>query len=507
MYTEIDQLLLSSTNTCRSLSFTKQSLVSFHQRNDKRSREKTFVAVDNISGVISYERNSSGQLYLANDLRHSLHGTIPTTDVLTYRRKNYSILKDTTFLHVPCTHNFVSRDKTCCVINANAKYTCEDNVYVKDTKKHKVIRKSELLITEMFKNGLASNFTFSEKKRASTLHTTPSSNVPSSSYKETRHVSSISSIATTSTSGSTMSTSAKKNKRKRAKKKLQQSMKKPRSRVCHSDILPTISLGWTSTNCHEYSKNKATTAGNIKPFLRDGGLSKRTKQLLLNCVCNVLESLPVEQCFNVDLESNQFVTQMRKEMIGRFQNLLGGSKEYNGRFRVEGITITVPSAIGFHRDTMNCGRKGMKSVVSINVNVPINDETVPPKTPLSQWLKDNGCTVSFPVSIILYSRKVVYNFAKKLSDSKALGKEDKLSDLTDWLLTECVGSEIDYHSTVWGNENFADEFMASAEVKSSSRFNGRMMTTTETIDKTVSEWNTFCYDSFHQYIISHYESS
>ena len=81
-------------------------------------------------------------------------------------------------------------------------------------------------------------------------------------------------------------------------------------------------------------------------------------------------------------------------MIGSFQKLLGDSEDYNGSFRVEGITITIPSAIGFHRDTMNCDHKGMKSVVSINVNVPFNNETVPPHTPLHQWLKDRNEKVS-----------------------------------------------------------------------------------------------------------------
>lgn len=128
----------------------------------------------------------------------------------------------------------------------------------------------------------------------------------------------------------------------------------------------------------------------------------------------------------------------------------------------------------------------MKSVVSVNVNVPINDETVPPETDLRKWLQSNGYTDTFPVSIILYSRKVVYNYAKKFQSSHSLSTENDLKKLTHWLLTNRVGSEVDYLSSVWGNDNFADEFMDRADKIKNSRFKGRQLLTTETLDKTVS---------------------
>ena len=262
--------------------------------------------------------------------------------------------------------------------------------------------------------------------------------------------------------------------------------KKQNTNVAHPDVLPTISLGWSSTNCHEYSKNKATTAGNVKPFLNDAGMSRKSKRLLLECVKTALNTLPTEHCFNVELEPNQFVMTMHKKMIAEFQEMLGGSPHYDQSFRVEGITITIPSAIGFHHDKMNCERKGMKSVVSVNVNVPINDQTVPPATDLWKWLQSNGYTDTFQVSILLYSRKVVYNYAKKFQSSHSLSTQNDLNKLTHWLLTKRLGSEVDYLSSVWGNDNFADEFMDCADKIKNSRFKGRQLLTTETLDKTVS---------------------
>ena len=153
---------------------------------------------------------------------------------------------------------------------------------------------------------------------------------------------------------------------------------------------------------------------------------------------------------------------------------------------MEGVTITLLSAIGFYHDLLNCNREGMRLVVSINVNIPITDETVPPGSELRLWLEQNRYTLSFPLSIILYSRKMVSYHCLKQSKSIASSKTNKLYSLIHWILTDCVGSEIGYESSMWCNPNFGMEFMTLAKVKESSRFNGRMYLTTETLDKMVS---------------------
>ena len=494
LFKEFDDHLASCFTLSRSIPFTDQSLISFCQDTNYVSRDVRFVDISDISRTTSFERNGGGQLYLNNDdLKYSIHGTIPTDRVLDFHNKQYPSDTDISHIHIPCTHNFKSSDHSLCVINANATHTMEDNVCKDHVLDDNVISDCQKLITEMFVGGLASNFTFTEKKRAS-VSKSSSSTTPSNPRKTVSPSSNdtVCSTSTCTSSTSTTSTSSQRNKRKRLKKKLSShARKKSNSYVCHPDVLPTISLGWTRSNCHEYGENKATTAGNVKPFLRDGGLSDASKKSLLNCVQRVLESLPFEQCFNVDLEDDKMICEMRKEMIAQFQEMLGGSAEYDGSFRVEGITITIPSAIGGHRDVMNCDRKGMKSVASVNVNIPINDETVPQDTELRRWLDENGFSGTFPVSIILYSRKVVGHYLQKMKDSLDLAGMDDIHALIHWLLTKRVGSEIDYQTSVWSNKRFAREFKKKAKMFKKSRFRGRLLTTTETLDKTVS-----CVDAF-----------
>ena len=74
----------------------------------------------------------------------------------------------------------------------------------------------------------------------------------------------------------------------------------------------------------------------------------------------------------------------------------------------------------------------------------------------------------------------------KQSKSIVLSNKNKLYSLIHWVLTDRVGSEIDYESSVWCNPKFGKDFMTLATVRESSRFNGRMYLTTETLDKIVS---------------------
>ena len=395
------------------------------------------------------------------------------------------------------SHNYVSLDKSICVINDSARFDCEGNLYStssNDDDKQKIIKECQLIITAMFKAELGSKFTFKEKKRASVTPVLLTSTLAESS--NTNMVSSAISLVSTSSTlsqRSMLSNHANRKKRKARKLRKNNSKKIAKEKICDPDILPTISLGWSTQNCHEYAKNKCTTAGNVRPSLRDGHLSTSCKKLLLQCVQKVLKAIPSKHCFNLDVETDDVVSELRKSMIGQFQSLLGGSSEYDGSFRVEGITMTIPSAIGFHRDSLNCNREGMRSVVSVNVNVPINDETVPALSKLRLWLEENGYNSSFPLSIILYSRKMVSFHCLKQSKSIVLSNKNKLYSLIHWVLTDRVGSEIDYESSVWCNPKFGKDFMTLATVRESSRFNGRMYLTTETLDKIVSSQSFNCF--------------
>ena len=466
--------MYSGMKDCKSLGFEEQSLTCFLQQSDKVPRNLFLLDIQDIKEVVSFERNTNGQIYLSQELETAMHGTLPTVFCV---KDLYSKLLPTNipvvYTHVKNDQNYLSDDNRFSVINHGGGSEYGDEL----------IHECQRLVVKMFEEGnLANSFTFKEKKRA----TSSSFPVMENNLASTQIPTSAASIISNTSSSSSVSNRMHNKKKRKQKKYKKTSSSKTTNRSAHPDILPTISLGWSTQNCNEYGKNKCTTAGNVKPCLTDGKLSDCSKHLVLQCVQKVLKDLPLEHCFNVEIEPDEVVMNVRKEMIGMFQELLGGSSVYDGSFRIEGITVTIPSTIGFHRDSLNCHQEGMRSVLSINVKVPITDKTVPKESKLRGWLQDNGFTEYFPLSLLGYSRKMNYHFASKVSKSVALSQTNDLYKIVDWMLRERVGSVIDFHSSVWSNDNFAKEFQEFAKVKSSSRFKGRMTTTTETLDKIVS---------------------
>ena len=481
---DFDKNLFKGIQCCKSTPFSDQSLMSFATHTTKVSRQFTYCDISDMKHQISFKRNGRGQLYLTQELGAAIHGTLPTQSIHSFNKHMYPSKSPYDVTHVPTHLNYVSGDQSICVINRNAKSNFWGNDFVDDPileDQDTVINDCESLITDMFKYGnLANSFTFKDKKRASVR--TPNIDPTSLSDEKDPSIVSISSKDSTSS----RIQNKKKRKWKRFGANKTRTSKTSKSTSTHPDVLPTILVGWSTQNCHEYSSHKCTTAGNVRPALRDGNLSDASKRLLLQTIQRLLKTLPAKTCFNIDMEPDKVVMKMRKSMMCTFQKMLGGSDSYDGSFRVEGITITIPSAIGLHRDVLNCNQDGMSSVASINVNIPITDETVPPESELRKWLNENGYFTSFPVSIILYSRKMVYHHAHKMSKSLQLAKGNRLNKTINWLLLNRVGSVIDYHTSVWCNKEYINSFMTLAKKKTNSRFKGRMITTTETLDKMVS---------------------
>ena len=469
--------------------FGEQSLLCLLQESADRQRHIPFVAVPQLKKLVMIERNPDGQIYMVQGLDRSSHFTVLTKLFQSLTVKNYpkmdnemiqSFLQTTNPVQavlVEKRFNFVSDDNNTVVINDNAS----------------LISVATKLVTKMFIDGnLASSFTFTEKKRSSSA--VPShpvkSNAPQAQGNDESSVYSAA-FSVGSTLSTTSTASQRKNRlRKKIKARRNQKNKKKSTSQYHPDVLPTVTLGWTTQNAHEYVNNKFTIAGNIKPFLRDCGLSVIAKKSLLQCVKVVLKELPLETCFNIEKHEDPNVTSLRKKMVGQFQELLGGDSCFDPSFRIEGITIVIPLGIGNHVDKMNCGSEGMNSVVSVNVKIPISDSTVPKSSKLRSWLDAGGFKNFFPLSIILYSRKTVYQHCVKVAKSIALGETDDVAKILHWVLVHEVGREYDYHSNVWCDMNFNQKFMTVAKPAKSSRFRDRMVVKVESYDKTVSQTST-----------------
>ena len=348
-------------------------------------------------------------------------------------------------------------------------------------------------MTKMFELGLSEVFGYDTKKRSRNL---PARTVPTSSI----------SLQSVNTLGSQVSKSQRRRQRRRSNKKKKNHLNtrktlNPLPTLGNTESqfkasLPTITLGWSLMDSTKYKDTKATIAGNVKPYLRDGGLPTKIKIHLLNIVRCGIAALPIECVFQLQYKNDKLLNKFRKQMVDQVEQILGGNdpKSEPG-INVEGITILIPVSIGFHKDTNNCSLHGMESVIQINCNIPINNKTIVGReeSELWKWLISNGFETQFPCSIILYSRKCVSAFCNRLCDMERFAKRDKLRQLVKWAIIDRVGSSIDYESRFWNNEHLVSDFCklsVSQSGRAKRSFHGTMMKSVACYNKVVSFFST-----------------
>ena len=163
----------------------------------------------------------------------------------------------------------------------------------------------------MFQVGLANVFKYQEKKRAGSLSPDHIDDLISgiclvSIQNVEDSITNMSSALSTMHESSSTSRSSKKKARQQRKrnKNIARQISLNSSTLIPNvkeSTLPTITLGWTVNDAHEYKNNCSTIFGNIKPFLRDGGLSDEMKALLLSVIETTLRSIPDDTtCFNME---------------------------------------------------------------------------------------------------------------------------------------------------------------------------------------------------------------
>ena len=495
----VDAVLKESISNAAKYPFGQQSLVTLVE-NDS-NEDSVHADLSNVAevtdSVVVVERNAQHQLYMLPDLKGSYHFTVGTPDIEGLMSA-WPVTKKTTstpLLYIPNSSNYASKDDKIVVINSDSNVPkCCVNQDLPSSKQ-RPLESLSLLMNKMFVAGVSDFFTFDNKKRSSKSKQKKNCNNSSGGTKrgKRRRMSSSHQAskckAATSTQLSTLCSKGKEGTAIASKHVLKSNLMGCSQREVYVDpnALPVITMGWSTQDCTQYGSNLASVAGNVKPFIRDANLPKRIKSIIVEIVEAALRFLPGEWAFNLDKCGDEDVIKLRQSLVADFKEVLSGDRDTT-HFRVEGITILIPLSIGLHKDTLNCVTEGMRSVISINCQIPIGPETIPDGegSRLWVWLQQNGYSTSFPCSMILYSRKQVFYYCHKLARSMKLAEQDSVRMCMNWAMLSRVGAVTDYRSRVWNNSRFPSLFhMHSRKIKN-SRFSGSMWTSPACYDKTVS---------------------
>ncbi len=458
--------------------FEDQSLVTFIPR--RSSMKNKVLPLQLPSSIHSIERNLNGQIYVLNDLHNNPHFTMPTSDLLssfnhsTIRFDDKESSEAINYLHIPNNSNYISEDNKMIIINDETSPIIDANRGINI--KSNAISFCTRALTKMFWNGLSESFNFTSKKRSNRSKSTRSeshtNNPKRTSHSKARNLTII---------------------RKKMSSKIEASTH-TRYTTLDPLSLPMCTTGWSTIDCNEYSDNMSTIAGTVRPFLKDGNIPIAASKHLVSMIEYLLRLLPSDHLFNNTSTVDEYAMQMRKDFQNRFRSLLLSGDESkdcgeSSSFRVEGITILIPSSIGIHTDTLNCHKDGMTSVLSINCRIPMNDKTIPSgdESKLWNWLVANGNTDYFNCSVICYSRSCIGNFVDKATLSFRLSQRDQLRKCLHWALTDRVGSVVDYRSRVWNSTFFPNTFRTMKKKRPTSTFQGQYMIVPASYDKIVSQ--------------------
>ena len=497
---DVGSVLLDAISKCSKHSFGKQSLMTLVENDDDENSVNGDLSnvAEATDAVIVVDRNIHHQFYMLHDLKGSYHFTVGNEDIECIQRAWPVTQKSSSipFLHVPSSSNYASRDNKLVVINTdtNIPDCCKTDHF--RTSNQRPLQTLSSLLNKMFLSGVSDYFSYDNKKRSSKSQkkknnaksaktgTKRGKRRRSSSQQTSEHKRASLNDLTLSPSSFTDQGDNAVVKKHVIKSNLTGCSQ--REVEVDENALPVISLGWSMQDCTQYGSNLASIAGNVKPFICDGNLPKSVKSVIVEIVEAALKFLPREWAFNVERCSDEEVIKLRSSMFGDFKEALNGDRDTT-HFRVEGITIIIPLSIGLHKDTLNCMMEGMRSVISFNCQIPMNEKTIPDGkgSRLWVWLQKNGYSTAFPCSMILYSRKHVHYYCEKVAKSLKLSKKDSVRKCLHWAMLSRVGSVTDYRSRVWNNQRFPSLFNLHSRKIKNSRFGGCIWTTPACYDKTV----------------------
>ena len=192
---------------------------------------------------------------------------------------------------------------------------------------------------------------------------------------------------------------------------------------------PVMSFGWSQTNANQYSENRQTDTGATGPGLTNISidLDPTIKEQLVKVMDVAMKSTPKgDNEYDIGPADSE-----RAKYRRQFNECMGVNYDEHGKaisceIKCEAFTIIIPLVLSAHRDVMNDDLKDMDSVIQINHSFSMSKLAEFLSEDLIKWLKENGVEDLFPVSIILYSRKVVAHITKKIDETRSFSTNPKL---------------------------------------------------------------------------------
>ena len=202
--------------------------------------------------------------------------------------------------------------------------------------------------------------------------------------------------------------------------------------------LPSISLGWTTTDCNSYKHNRTNIVGQIKPFLIKAGcenLSSKTKRRIAKLSCLVISQMSnycSDGLFTYDKATKlgKELTKLRQSFWDDYAKSLGmikdSDEEVLKHFRCDGNSLIINPYVHRHKDGQNDTFGQWDNTLSINARLPITEEMWCCscfKGILNKLGYTKGVQNTISVSMMIYSRKCVGDYCQSMVKTKEVCRD------------------------------------------------------------------------------------
>ncbi len=253
--------------------------------------------------------------------------------------------------------------------------------------------------------------------------------------------------------------------------------------------LPSISLGWTTTDCNSYKNNRSNIVGQIKPFLIRAGcenLSSKTKKRIAKLSCLVISQMSnycSDGLFTYDTTTNfgKELKKLRQSFWDEYAKSLGMSQDSDAEllkhFRCNGNSLIINPYVHRHKDGQNDTFGQWDNTLSINARLPITEEMwccSSFKRILNKLGYTKGVQDSISVSMMIYSRKCVGDYCQSMVKTKEVCRvlRNKGNPIIDVIMKGLndVSSEANYRSLFDDPDCFKCLTDTASKLKDKERF-------------------------------------
>ena len=249
-------------------------------------------------------------------------------------------------------------------------------------------------------------------------------------------------------------------------------------------VIPTLTIGYSNLDCHEYKFNRISILGNIKPFIRDGGLSQACKSAYLLFTKQIMNTPICKGAFDMS-SLNESEKMFRLSLIHDFYVAMGGNSLDNHKswFLNESNANLVVQQLAPHCDTQNSQLPGLDDVLVFITHPPVKSLKKKKDTTskngldtgsisksqklfsLHDYVKSKGYRTTFPYTRVHYMKGIMDFYVRRLDQLEKLKKKNMLSCIVVWCLTETLNTHMDYRGFIFDRPDFPDYFLQKAKDK------------------------------------------